>query len=225
MSAPSAPASQACRVNRSASAVLFEPVPAMTGTLFRTASTVISITRSCSSWERVVDSPVVPQGAIPSVPAAICSSISFRNASSSTFPFLNGVTIATIAPPNITPPSLLNFINSGISSPRIRSSLCLPLPDDIPAVIPDQDLRHPGTRIVIGRHAETVGAGAHHGHEFPLFKGGKLSTLGQKIAGFADRADHIGGDLLPLPPDDRLDRDGRIRRDWGGPDRSSPHRR
>ena len=48
-----------------ASTVLFEPVPAMTGTRLRTASMEISITRSCSWWERVVDSPVVPQGAAP----------------------------------------------------------------------------------------------------------------------------------------------------------------
>ena len=53
-----------------ASEVEFEPVPAMTGTRPRAASMTSSTTRLCSSWLRVGDSPVVPQGTMPSVPLA-----------------------------------------------------------------------------------------------------------------------------------------------------------
>src|SRR3990172_12271331 len=81
-----------------ASSVLFEPVPAITGILFFTVLTVTSITYSCSSCERVGDSPVVPQGTIPCVPFSIWNSMRSLNDFISTFPFLNGVTIATIEP-------------------------------------------------------------------------------------------------------------------------------
>ena len=54
-----------------ASAVLLEPVPAITETLPATISTVSSTTRSCSSKDIVADSPVVPQGTIADVPFSI----------------------------------------------------------------------------------------------------------------------------------------------------------
>src|SRR5437868_1310397 len=100
-SAPSAPACLACFVSDTASAVLLEPAPAITGTRRLTTSTVNSTTRWCSWWERVADSPVVPQGTIPLVPLAICHSIRSPKALSSTLPFLNGVTMAINAPVNI----------------------------------------------------------------------------------------------------------------------------
>ena len=73
-----------------ASSVELEPAPAITGTRPLASSTQISITRSCSSWLRVGDLPVVPQGTSPWVPSAICQATRARNAASSTLPFLNG---------------------------------------------------------------------------------------------------------------------------------------
>jgi len=77
-----------------ASAVLFDPVPATTFVRFRAICTANSITRACSAMFSVGDSPVVPTGTIPSIPAAICRSISSPKALSSTFPLRNGVTKA-----------------------------------------------------------------------------------------------------------------------------------
>src|SRR5215831_3343076 len=99
--APSAPARFAWLVSAIASSVLFDPVPAMTGTRRFTTSTVNSMTRLCSSYERVADSPVVPQGTMPLVPLAICHSINEPKACSSIFPFRKGVTMATHEPVNM----------------------------------------------------------------------------------------------------------------------------
>ena len=66
-------------VSSIASAVEFEPVPAMTGMRPRAVSITISTTRLCSSWVRVGDSPVVPQGTSPSVPFATWNSTSSRS--------------------------------------------------------------------------------------------------------------------------------------------------
>src|SRR5439155_11194565 len=103
MSAPSAPAFLAKRVRRMASRVLLEPVPGMT--LMRPAarSQTAAMTRSCSSWSKVGDSPVVPTGARQSVPCSTCQSTSFRRAGKSTWPSRNGVTSATVRPANSSP--------------------------------------------------------------------------------------------------------------------------
>ncbi|MEJ0041332.1 MAG: hypothetical protein WDM81_03590 [Rhizomicrobium sp.] len=61
-----------------ASSVELEPAPAMTGTRPLASSTQISITRMCSSWLSVGDSPVVPQGTRPWLPCAICQDTSLR---------------------------------------------------------------------------------------------------------------------------------------------------
>ena len=84
-----------------ASAVEFEPVPAMIGRRPRAASMTTSTTRLCSSWLSVGDSPVVPQGTMASVPCATWKSTSSRSFASSTLPFRNGVTRATIEPWNV----------------------------------------------------------------------------------------------------------------------------
>ena len=84
-----------------ASAVQFEPVPAITGTRPAVASMQTSTMRRCSAWFSVGDSPVVPHGTRASVPWLICQSISARNAYSSNAPSLNGVIKATIEPLNI----------------------------------------------------------------------------------------------------------------------------
>jgi hypothetical protein len=84
-----------------ASRVELAPVPAMTGTRLRVSSTTTLMTRMCSSWVRVGDSPVVPTGTRPSMPAAICSPTSRRKASSSSAPPRNGVTSAVITPVNM----------------------------------------------------------------------------------------------------------------------------
>src|SRR5215471_14482481 len=81
-----------------ASSVELDPVPASTFTLRFACSTVSSTTRSCSWWERVADSPVVPQGTSTSVPFSICQSMSARKDASSTFPSLKGVMRATMLP-------------------------------------------------------------------------------------------------------------------------------
>ena len=100
--AASAPAFLACWVSSIASAVAFEPVPAMTGTPEPLAAAMqMSMTRLCSSMESVGDSPVVPQGTRPSVPSLICQATNFSNAFSSTAPFLNGVISATSDPVNM----------------------------------------------------------------------------------------------------------------------------
>src|SRR3984957_19148149 len=101
MSAPSAPISRAAAVSRIASAVEFEPVPAITGTRFRTCSIVSLMTLSCSACVSVADSPVEPHGTRPSIPLWICHSIRSRNARASTSPSRNGVTSAVNAPLNI----------------------------------------------------------------------------------------------------------------------------
>jgi hypothetical protein len=60
----------ACRVRRIASSVEFDPVPAITGTRLAAASTTTSTTRSCSGWDRVGDSPVVPATTRVSLPVS-----------------------------------------------------------------------------------------------------------------------------------------------------------
>ena len=78
--------------------MLLDPVPAITGTRPSTVPITVSMTRSCSSKESVADSPVVPQGTIPSVPLSIWKFTSLLSAFLSSFPFRNGVTVATMAP-------------------------------------------------------------------------------------------------------------------------------
>ena len=82
-----------------ASTVLFEPAPAITGARPAEASMQTSITRLCSSWLSVGDSPVVPTGTRHFVPSVTCQSTNARNVSSSNSPDMsNGVTIAVIDP-------------------------------------------------------------------------------------------------------------------------------
>src|SRR4028119_546260 len=82
--------------------VLFEPVPATTGTRpFATLTTVLMTRRSSSSVMAGV-SPVVPQGTRPWMPLWIWNSTIPSRASTSTSPFLNGVTRAVNAPLNIS---------------------------------------------------------------------------------------------------------------------------
>src|SRR3712207_2870139 len=82
--------------------VLLEPVPAMTGILpFVTLTTVLMTRRSSASVIEGV-SPVVPQGTRPWMPCSIWNSTSPSSASTSTSPFLKGVTSAVNAPLNIS---------------------------------------------------------------------------------------------------------------------------
>src|SRR5690349_19573670 len=83
-----------------ASAVAFEPVPAMTGTRPRACSTTNLTTSVCSSWVRVAASPVDPHGTSADDPAAIWRSTSLPKVVQSIAPSLKGVTRATIEPPN-----------------------------------------------------------------------------------------------------------------------------
>ena len=74
-SAASAPAAAAALVRLSASVVEFDPVPAMTWTLPAARSMENATTFSCSAWDSVGLSPVVPQGTIPARPASFWASI------------------------------------------------------------------------------------------------------------------------------------------------------
>jgi hypothetical protein len=86
-----------------------DPVPAITGTWPLATSTQSSVTRMCSAWDRVGDSPVVPQGTTASVPWSICHCTNFWNADSSTRPFSNGVMRAVMDPLNIGPDMVSSF--------------------------------------------------------------------------------------------------------------------
>ena len=83
-----------------ASLVLFEPAPAITGTLPLACSIQVKITSSCSLWLKVADSPVVPHGTRPLMPSVICHSTKFLKVSLSKLPLVNGVTKAVNAPLN-----------------------------------------------------------------------------------------------------------------------------
>src|SRR5262249_2718363 len=92
------PAFSASRDISIASAVELEPAPAITGARPRACSMHHSTTCWCSLCESVGLSPVVPTGTSPLVPSASCQSTSPRNASSSSEPFLKGVTSAVNEP-------------------------------------------------------------------------------------------------------------------------------
>src|SRR3712207_3669463 len=82
--------------------VLLEPVPATTGTRpAATRTTVSTTTRSSASLIAGV-SPVVPQGTRPLTPCWIWNSTRPSRASTSTSPFLKGVTRAVNVPLNIS---------------------------------------------------------------------------------------------------------------------------
>src|SRR5262245_17725043 len=100
---------------RMASAVEFDPVPAITFVRPRARSQTNATTRSFSSCVSVGDSPVVPQGASASVPCSQCQSTSLPRSSQSTSPFLNGVTIATVTQTNNSPrvAAMTNLDNEG----------------------------------------------------------------------------------------------------------------
>src|SRR5258705_5469155 len=88
----------ACRASSIASAVEFEPAPAITGTRPFACSTHHSTTCPCTSCDKVGLSPVVPTGTKPSVPSAICQSTRPRKAFSSSAPLPKGVTSAVNEP-------------------------------------------------------------------------------------------------------------------------------
>ena len=53
--------------------------------------------------------------------------------------------------------------------------------------------RRPAEAVVVARHAHRVGAGGKNG-DMVARRHGKDSVAAQPVAGFADRADEIGGD-------------------------------
>src|SRR5882757_5772166 len=73
----------------------------MTGTRFAVASTHKRMTRSCSAWDSVADSPVEPLGTSPFDPCLICQSTKRWNAASSMAPFAKGVMRAVMDPENM----------------------------------------------------------------------------------------------------------------------------
>src|SRR5690606_20456135 len=75
----------------------------MTGTRPAATSMQTSMTRLCSSCDRVGVSPVVPTGTSPLVPSSICQFTNARKAFSSNAPSeSNGVTSAVIEPFSIS---------------------------------------------------------------------------------------------------------------------------
>src|SRR3712207_4770070 len=82
--------------------ILLEPVPATTGTLPFATRTTVSTTRRSSASLIAGVSPVVPQGTRPLTPCSIWNSTMFSRASTSTSPFLKGVTRAVNVPLNIS---------------------------------------------------------------------------------------------------------------------------
>src|SRR5918997_3903984 len=110
MSTASAPARSAWRESSTASAVEFDPAPAITGARPLAWSMHHSTTKLCSWWLRVGLSPVVPTGTSPLVPSAICQSNNARNAPSSTDPFLNGVTSAVKDPRKLVLAAVMAFL-------------------------------------------------------------------------------------------------------------------
>ena len=109
------PFRQTC-VSSTASAVEFDPAPAITGTRLPATSTQISTTRLCSSWVSVGVSPVVPTGTSPLVPCSICHSTKLAKAFSSTAHSRKGVMSAVIDPLNIERlPRILSRFTRGIS--------------------------------------------------------------------------------------------------------------
>ena len=91
----------------SATAVSFDPQPAITGTgevrvataTAAAAATQAPTTSLCCSIVRVADSPVVPHGTSALDPARTCQSTKASNAAQSTPPStVNGVTNAGIEP-------------------------------------------------------------------------------------------------------------------------------
>src|SRR4051794_19620665 len=80
----SAPTRSAYLTRSIAPAVVIEPTPATTGTRPATAETYSSMTRRCSSGLRLVNSPVVPHGTSPWIPAPTRRSTRVTRAASST---------------------------------------------------------------------------------------------------------------------------------------------
>src|SRR5260221_13194595 len=120
MSAASAPDLFANFVRRIASRVLFDPVPATTLTRFAACSQTPAMTRSCSSWESVGLSPVVPTGLTQCVPISTCQSTNLRSAASSTAPSRKGVTSATVSPANCSPLLAMLFAISPVDAGKAR---------------------------------------------------------------------------------------------------------
>ena len=88
----------------------------------------------------------------------------------------------------------------------IRSSKRLALAHDVILVAVDQHLGRLGMRIVVRRHGEAVGAGAHHREQIAALRPGDLAVLGEKVAALANRPDDIGDDDLRFAFDHRPDR-------------------
>ena len=98
-SRPSAPIFWKLRLFSSMVCVLFEPLPAITGTRPATRSTTNLHTSSSSSCDMVDDSPVVPNVSRASVPFSKWKSTRRPSAPKSTLPSsANGVTSATMEP-------------------------------------------------------------------------------------------------------------------------------
>src|SRR5215204_374227 len=85
-----------------AMSVLLDPEPAITGTRPWATLTTVLMTRRSSSSVMAGVSPVVPQGTRPWMPLWIWNSTIPSKASTSTSPFLKGVTRAVNAPLNIS---------------------------------------------------------------------------------------------------------------------------
>src|SRR5712671_7308424 len=134
-------------------AVELDPHPAMIGTRPFDSSTQARTTRRVSSAVSVAPSPVVPHGTKASVPCSICQRASARRAGSSTAPFRNGVTKATMEPRSLLIARSLRRLAAD------QVFITLPGPDDPPGSAVDEHFRRPRAGIVLRRHRHPVRAG------------------------------------------------------------------
>src|SRR5205807_4377809 len=89
-------------------------------------------------------------------------------------------------------------MNAGMSGswvclPRHQVYVRLPAAHDRVPVAVDEDFGGPRSRVVVGRHDEAVGAGAHDSEQVFRLDPGQLAILRQEVARLADRAHDVDG--------------------------------
>ena len=134
-----------------------------------------STTCWCSSWLSVGLSPVVPTGTRPLVPSAICHSTRPRNASSSTEPFLKGVTRAVNDPRKLVLAAMHTLLEGWESCARSRG------PSRVLIAIPARSIKALASRDSVSRLCRTIATITSLGFHLTLCKPrvvGKLSGLG-----------------------------------------------
>ena len=86
----------------------------------------------------------------------------------------------------------------GIRSLLHKVVIRLPLPDQEMLSVFHHNLRSPRPAVIVGAHRKTICAGAQDSKIFTLLDPFEFSLPGEKIAGFAYRADNIAEDRIPF---------------------------